>query len=95
VLILAEEMGYNVEERSISAYELVEAYRKGALQEGFGVGTAAVTAPFELIGVKDEMLYLPQVHPDMFCVRVRSVLSDIRNGRREDVYGWNTIIAAL
>lgn len=92
VLTLAEEMGYEVEERRISARELVEAHRKGALQEGFGVGTAAVTAPFELIGVKDETLYLPKVHPEMFCVRVRSVLSDIRSGRREDVFGWNTVI---
>jgi branched-chain amino acid aminotransferase len=95
VLTLAEEMGYEVEERRISAHELVAAYRKGALQEGFGVGTAAVTAPFELIGVKDETLYLPKIHPDMFCVRVRGVLSDIRSGRREDVHGWNTVIDAL
>ena len=95
VLTLAEDMGYSVEERRISARELVEAYRKGTLQEGFGVGTAAVTAPFELIGVKDETLYLPDIHPDMFCVRVRSALSDIRSGRREDVYGWNTVIDAM
>lgn len=95
VLALAGEMGYKVEERTISAHELTEAYRKGQLQEGFGVGTAAVTAPFELIGVKDETLYLPNPHPDMFCVRVRNVLSDIRNGRREDVYGWNTVIEAM
>lgn len=92
VLVLAEEMGYAVEERPISAYELVEAYHKGALQEGFGVGTAAVTAPFELIGVKGKNLHLPEIHPGMFSVRVRSLLSDIRSGRKEDVYGWNTMV---
>lgn len=92
VLTLADEMGYTVEEKRVSARELVDACHKGVLQEGFGVGTAAVTAPFERIGVLGEQLLLPDQHPAMFCNLVRVALSHIRSGYREDIYGWNTVL---
>lgn len=92
ILLLAREMGYPTEERTISAHELVEAHHKGLLQEGFGVGTAAVTAPFQLIHVKGEDLHLPPVTPANFALRVRQALQDVREGRRVDTYGWNTVV---
>jgi len=92
IITLASELGYPVEQRTISALELVEAHQRGTLQEGFGVGTAAVTASFELIRVHDKDLLLPPVTDDSFAVRVRRLLQEIRSGERPDVYGWNTVV---
>ncbi|MCK6695319.1 MAG: branched-chain amino acid aminotransferase [Thermoanaerobaculia bacterium] len=92
IITLATELGYPVEQRPISAFELVAAHRRGALQEGFGIGTAAVTAPFQLIRVKNEDLHLPPLTSTSCSVRVRQMLQELRDGRRADVYGWNTIV---
>lgn len=92
ILTLAGDLGYAVEECPVSAFELVEAHRRGVLQEGFGVGTAAVTAPFELIRVKEQDLALPPVGPDSFSLRVKTLLSAIRAGMEPDRYSWNTVV---
>lgn len=92
IITLAAGLGYPVEERTISALELVDAHRRGILHEGFGLGTAAVTAPFELIHVKGENLQLPPVTEASFSLRVRKLLQEIRSGERPDVHGWNTIV---
>lgn len=92
ILTLAAELGYETEERPVSALELVDAHRAGALQEGFGVGTAAATAPFELIRVGETDLQLPPIHAGSFSVRASGLLSDIRTGRQPDKYGWNTMV---
>jgi branched-chain amino acid aminotransferase len=92
ILKLAGELGYETEERRISAFELVDAHKRGALQEAFGVGTAAVTAPFELIQVQEHKLTLQPVQPDFFAVRVRELLQEIRTGQRPDTHHWNTIL---
>ncbi|MCB0573678.1 MAG: branched-chain amino acid aminotransferase [Saprospiraceae bacterium] len=92
ILTLAADMGVQIEVRRIGAGELLEAYQRGELLEGFGVGTAAVTAPFELIRFREHDMRLPAVQPDSFSVRVGRMLQEIRTGRREDVHGWNTIV---
>jgi branched-chain amino acid aminotransferase len=92
ILTMAADMGYPTEERRISAFELVDAHRRGVLQEAFGVGTAAVTAPFESISVRDTTLKLPPVHPGVFALQARERLQDIRSGALPDVYGWLTLV---
>jgi branched-chain amino acid aminotransferase len=91
-LKLAADLGYPVETRQISAYELVKAHARGALQEAFGIGTAAVTVPIELIQVGPDALQLPPVTDNSFTLKVRKRLLDIRTGALEDTYGWNTIV---
>ncbi|MCC6460435.1 MAG: branched-chain amino acid aminotransferase [Saprospiraceae bacterium] len=92
ILLLARQLGYRTEERRISAHELVAAHARGILQEGFGAGTAAVTAPFELIGVGEQDLWLPEAGAGSFSVKVRALLQEIRTGLRPDEYGWNTVV---
>lgn len=92
ILTLATELGYTTEERKISAQELVDAHRRGVFQEAFGAGTAAVTAPIELIRVKNEDLELPPVGAQSFALRVKQLLEEIRTGQRPDEHGWNTIV---
>ncbi|MBL7775812.1 MAG: branched-chain amino acid aminotransferase [Saprospiraceae bacterium] len=92
ILQLAPELGYPTEERRISAFDLVEAHRAGRLQEAFGVGTAAVTAPIELIHFQGEDLVLPAVSGQHFALRVRARLQDIRSGELPDNHGWITVL---
>ncbi len=91
-LVLAKEMGYDVEERTISAFELAEAHQKGLLQEAFGAGTAAVAAPISSIHIKGTDYNLGIYNENSFCMKAKKRLTDIRIGVAEDVYGWNTIV---
>ena len=45
ILQLAQDMGYETEERRISVQELFDAHARGTLTEAFGTGTAAVISP--------------------------------------------------
>lgn len=82
-----EEMGMKVVERKISIDEVVEAYKAGRLKEVFGTGTAAVVAPIRELNYKG---FSMEFVPDEFKVspRVKQWLSDIREGRVADKYGW-------
>lgn len=92
ILTLARDMGYATEERRISALELVEAHRSGTLEEAFGVGTAAVTAPIELIQVQEHALQLAPVNENSFALRAKKHLEGIRSGTEPDTHGWNTVV---
>ncbi|TCJ17781.1 branched-chain amino acid aminotransferase [Flaviaesturariibacter flavus] len=91
-LTIARAWGMPVEERKISAWELVEASGRGTLTEAFGFGTAAVVAPIGQIAVGGKEITLPELTDAAFCRRAKQYLSDIRRGLAEDLYGWNTII---
>lgn len=93
-LVLGKEMGFNVEERKISAFELAEAFQKGQLKEAFGAGTAAVAAPIASIHIKGTDYNLPEYNENSLCMRVKKRLTAIRIGTAEDIYGWNTIVDA-
>ncbi|RYY39129.1 MAG: branched-chain amino acid aminotransferase [Chitinophagaceae bacterium] len=91
-ITIAREWGMPVEERTLSAWELVDAAARGELEEAFGFGTAAVAAPIALIAVKEKELRLPALTEDAFCMRARRHLGDIRRGLAPDRYSWNTIV---
>jgi branched-chain amino acid aminotransferase len=92
-LAIARLWGLPVEERSISAWELVEASERGILTEAFGFGTAAVVAPIERIAVRGKELILPSLTANSFCMKAKQYLTDIRRGIAEDRFGWNTVIS--
>jgi branched-chain amino acid aminotransferase len=92
VITIAKEWGIKVEERKISAFELIEASRKGLLQEAFGCGTAAVTIPMASIMVKDEQIELPHSNKLSLSSKLRQYLNDLRRGLTPDKYSWITII---
>ena len=92
LLTIAESMGIKVEERRISVRELKQSFEDGRITEAFGVGTAAVVTPIGVIGVEGVDYSLPSYSTKSVHVKIASVLEDVRSGRREDVYGWNTII---
>jgi branched-chain amino acid aminotransferase len=92
LLTLARDMGYQVEARTISAFELAEKHKTHLLQEAFGTGTAAVTSPISCINIKGGDYFLPEYGENSFCIKASNLLNDIRTGKKHDKYNWNTII---
>ena len=82
-----QERGIKVEERRISIQEVIEAYEKGRISEVFGTGTAAVIAPIRELNYQGRVLTFDT---DKYTVStaIKNWLSDIREGRIADPYGW-------
>ncbi|QJX45796.1 branched-chain amino acid aminotransferase [Hymenobacter taeanensis] len=88
VLQLARDWDIPVEERKVSAIEILAAQADGTLQEAFGVGTAATIAPIAVIGYQGEDHNLPERPADAFSNRVSAALADIRSGNAPDPHNW-------
>lgn len=86
-ITLLKEMGYNIEERPLGIDEIIEAYKAGLLHEVFGTGTAATISLIKELRYKDfEMKF--DVEKWKAGPTVKTWLIDIREGKREDKYGW-------
>lgn len=81
------EMGIKVEERKINIEEVVTAYKAGKLSEVFGTGTAAVIAPIKELNYKG---FAMKFNTDNYKISstVKSWLTDIREGKKEDKFKW-------
>jgi len=86
-IILLKEMGLIVEERKINIGELLDARKKGKLEEVFGTGTAATIAMIKELKYKDDII---QFNIDSWktAPTLKKWMADIREGTREDKYGW-------
>lgn len=86
-ITLLKEMGLTVEERPLSIEDIIDAYKAGTLYEVFGTGTAATISLIKELRYKDfEMKF--DVEKWKTAPTVKKWLTDIREGRREDKYGW-------
>ncbi|MCB9284419.1 MAG: branched-chain amino acid aminotransferase [Lewinellaceae bacterium] len=88
ILHLLPEMGFKVEERALSIDEIVDAYKKGTLQECFGAGTAAVVAHVDKIAYKDLIMELPKMEDRKVGEAVKNYINGLRAGKIEDTKGW-------
>ncbi len=88
VLTIARDWGMVVEERPVAVKEIVEAARRGEIQEAFGVGTAATIAQIASIGFEDERFQLNDVKTREFSNKVLVELDNIKTGKVEDRFGW-------
>lgn len=87
VITLLQEMGFNVEERPLSIDDIIDAYKAGLLYEVFGTGTAATISMIKELRYKDfEMKF--DVENWKTAPTIKKWLTDIRESRREDKYGW-------
>jgi branched-chain amino acid aminotransferase len=86
-ITLLEEMGLKVEERKVHIDELLDAYKKGLLEEAFGTGTAATIAMIRELSYKDHVMQF-DVNKFKNASTLRKWITDIREGKREDKYGW-------
>ena len=90
VLTIANDWGMDVEETSIPVQTIIEALEKGSLTDAFGVGTAATIAHIKTIGYKGKDYELPPIESREFSNKVYAYLEDLKHGKTEDKYGWNT-----
>lgn len=90
VLSLAADMGYEIEERSVSVEELRAWAEHG---EAFLSGTAAVIAPVGKIAFADEDIEVGDGQPGPNTLKLRQALTDIQLGKAEDSHHWLTPVA--
>jgi branched-chain amino acid aminotransferase len=88
-LQVARDWGFEVEERKISVFELIDLLREGKLDEAFGAGTAATIAHIKLIHCDGVDYTLPPVENREFSNKVGAYLNDLKYGRIPDEHGWN------
>ena len=86
-LTLLEEAGLTVEERPVSMDELMDAYKSGQLTEVFGTGTAATITYIKELRYKDFVMHF-DCENWKTAPTIKTWLTDIRAGKREDKYGW-------
>jgi branched-chain amino acid aminotransferase len=87
VITLLKETGLNVEERSLSIHEIVDAYKAGNLHEAFGTGTAATISMIKELCYKD---FVMEFDVDSWKVapQIKQRMTDIKLGNAPDIYNW-------
>ena len=85
---LLKDWGYEVEERRISAEELFNAAKSGALEEAWGTGTAAVVSPIGELALGDEKVTLSGGKIGEVTQKLYDNLTGIQWGRLDDPHGW-------
>lgn len=89
IIQIAQDLGMEVEERSISLEELKAWSEHG---EMFLTGTAAVIAPVGKVITHGEHIEIGDGQPGPTTLKLREALTDIQTGKSEDKYGWLTHI---
>ena len=92
LLIIAKDLGFKLEERPVAIEEIKLAFTNKTITEAFGVGTAAIVAPIDTIGIDGEDHLLPAYHDNNLMFQLKRRLDDIRFGKAEDIYNWNFIV---
>ncbi len=87
VMTLLAEMGFNVEEKSLSIDDIIDAYNAGILYEAFGTGTAATISLIKELRYKD---FVMQFDTEKWKIApaIKQQLTDIKEGKIEDVHNW-------
>ena len=86
-IVLLKEMGYAVEERTISIDEITDAYKAGTLQEAFGTGTAATVSMIKELRYKDFVMNF-DVASWKATPEIKRRMTAIKEGKEADKYGW-------
>lgn len=88
VIRIAEDWGIPVEERKISIEEILDASRKGTLEEVFGTGTAAVISPVGLICHQDESITVNGGKTGPLAQKFYEEITGIQYGEKPDRFHW-------
>lgn len=88
ILRLAQDKGYQTEERRISVQELFDAYERGGLTEAFGTGTAAVISPVGEMEYQGKSMVLNDHKIGNISQEMYDTLVGIQRGDLPDIYGW-------
>ena len=90
---LCKKWGYEVEERKISAEELIEAQKNGTLEECFGTGTAAVISPVGKLRYVDEVMPINGGQIGQLSQKLYDTITGIQTGRLPDDMGWRVNVS--
>ena len=85
---LCKQWGYEVEERKISAQELIDAQKNGTLEECFGTGTAAVISPVGKLRYIDEVMTINGGSIGPLSQKLYDTITGIQTGKLPDEMGW-------
>lgn len=86
-IVLLQEMGLKVEERSLSIDEITTAYQSGTLKEVFGTGTAATISMIRELKYKEfEMKF--DTGSWSIAPEVKRRMDAIKYGEAADEHGW-------
>ncbi len=88
VINLCKSWGLTVEERKVSAEELVQAQKDGKLEEVFGTGTAAVISPVGKLRYRDEVMLINDGKIGELSQKIYDTVTGIQWGRCEDKFNW-------
>jgi branched-chain amino acid aminotransferase len=88
VLTLLRDWGVKATERQISIDELVEAHKKGHLEEVFGTGTAAVISPVGELAYKGEKMTINGGRTGPLTERLYDAIVGIQYGKSADPHQW-------
>jgi branched-chain amino acid aminotransferase len=88
VIQICKEWGYDVEERRISAQELIEAQKSGRLEEVFGTGTAAVISPVGKLRYIDDVMTIGGGKIGPLSQKLYDEVTGIQLGDKPDTRGW-------
>ena len=92
VIELCKSWGYEVEERKISADELIEAQKNGTLEECWGTGTAAVISPVGKLRYDDEVMTINGGEIGQLSQKLYDTITGIQTGKLEDPRGWRVTV---
>jgi branched-chain amino acid aminotransferase len=84
---IAKDMGINVEIRSITIDEIIEALKNKLLKEIFGAGTAVVIIPITGFGYQNTDYKLQSIK-DSYAIRLKKAITEIQYNISEDPYNW-------
>ena len=87
-ICLCKQWGYEVEERKISAEELLQAQADGTLEEVFGTGTAAVISPVGKLRYQDEVMSINGGQIGELSQKLYDTITGIQTGRLPDENNW-------
>jgi branched-chain amino acid aminotransferase len=91
-LTLLRQWGLKVSERQVSIDEVVEAHRRGNLEEVWGTGTAAVISPVGELAYQDRKMVINGGRIGPLTQRLYDAIVAIQYGKAPDPDGWTLTI---
>jgi branched-chain amino acid aminotransferase len=92
IITVLKDWGTPVEERKLPLAELEEAAKSGALEEAFGIGTAAVISPIGKLNIHGSDYTIGGGEIGELSQKLYDTLTGIQWGKLEDKYGFTDII---
>jgi branched-chain amino acid aminotransferase len=93
ILRLAPDLGYAVEEGTISVQDWERDLKSGELTEVFACGTAAVITPVGTVKFEGGSWLIHGGESGPVAMRIRDRLLDIQHGIQPDEHGWMHVVA--